>query len=380
MRARVVVVVLLAAFLGLIGWRISVVRRANASRAEIPAQVTLIRTATVRKGDVAERIAFTGTVRPRNEVDIYPKVAGRIESLAADVGDRVTAGQLLATIEHKEIAWQAKAAQASLDVARANLSGAQLDWNRTQALHRGGSASQAQLDAAKMRLDLAAAQVAQAEAAAGLAAQQVDNARITTPIAGTVIRRPVNIGAQVGPQSPLFTIQDVAALKLEASVDSASFVRLTKDAQAQVSVDALAGELFPGRVTRLSPSLDPQTRRAQVQIEIDNAAGKLLPNMFASANVLVGRLVNVLVIPRDAVLEAAGGAVAYRVRSEGKGKAHVELVRPKLGSVDGDRVVVQEGLSEGDEVAVTSLGSLVDGAPVAIAAPARGALTRAPTP
>jgi RND family efflux transporter MFP subunit len=375
MKSRIFWIALLVAVLGTIGWRVSAVRRANQKAPETSAAVALIRVATVARADIAERVAFTGTVRPKNEVDVFPKVAGRIETLAADVGDRVRAGEVIATIEHKEIAWQAKAAQAALEVARANLSGAKLEWNRTQALHKGGAAPQAQLDAAKMRHDLAEAQTAQAEAAAGLALQQLENSRITAPFSGTLTRRPVNIGSQVGPHSVWFTLQDVASLKLEASVDASSFVRLARGAQAQVSVDVLPGELFPGRVALLSPTLDSQTRRAQVQIEIDNTRGKLMPNMFASASVVVGHLQGVLVLPKEAILEAAGGPVAYRVMG-----GHVESVKPRLGASDGDRVVIAEGLSEGDDVAVTSLGNLADGAAVKVATPTPGALTRAPNP
>src|SRR5207248_6623405 len=131
----------------------------------------------------------------------------------------------------------------------------------------------------------AEAQVAQAEAAAGLAAQQLENSRIESPISGTVIRRPVNVGAFVGPQTVAFTLQDVAALKLESSVDAAGFARLVKGAEAEVVIDSLPGETFKGKVTLLSPSLDAQTRRASVELEIDNSSGRLLPNMFARAEV-----------------------------------------------------------------------------------------------
>jgi membrane fusion protein (multidrug efflux system) len=281
------------------------------------------------------------------------------------VGDRVRAGQLLAVVEHDEIAWQARQAEAAVRVAQATLDGARLDRDRTRTLFEGGSAPPAQLDAAKVKLELAEAQLGQAEAAAGLARQSLANARVVAPFAGTITRRPVNVGAHVTGQSVLFTLQDVAALKLESGVDAAAFARLARRQAVEVTVDALPGEVFRGRVAVLSPALDAQTRRASIEVEIDNAAARLLPNMFAHADVTIGVARGALVIPREALLEAPGGSTVYRLRG---GKA--EAVQPRRGPADGARVVVLSGLEEGDEVATSGLASLADGAPVRVAPPA----------
>ncbi len=262
MKGKLFGIVVVVALLGLIGYRIASYKKHSAGDKGPTEVVSLVRTAKLSRGNLAEQVSFTGTIRPRNEVDVFAKIGGRIETLTAQVGDKVKAGQVLATLEHKEIAWQSRSAQAALQVAQANLDGAKLDYDRTQKLFEGGSAPQAQLDGAKLKLDLALAQAAQAEAAAGLAEQQVANARVESPIAGTVIRRPVNLGAQVGPQSAMFTVQDVAALKLESSVDAVAFAKLAKGKEATVEVDALPGTEFKGKVSLLSPSLDAASRRA----------------------------------------------------------------------------------------------------------------------
>ncbi|HYV48926.1 MAG TPA: efflux RND transporter periplasmic adaptor subunit [Myxococcaceae bacterium] len=355
--------VLVAAVLGLVGYRIRDYRQKNSAPEEKPSEAVLIQVAPASRGDLTEKLALTGNIRPRNEVDVFPKLGGRIESLGADVGDKVKAGQLLASIEHKEIAWQARAAEAASRIAHANLDGAKQDMDRVNMLFQGGSATQAQVDGAKLKVTMAEAQVAQAEAAQGLAEQNLDNARITTPISGTVTRRPVNVGNQVGPQSALFTVQDIQALKLESSVDASVFGRLSKGQEVAVTVDAFPGQVFKGELALLAPALDPTTRRAACEIQIDNASGKLLANAFARAELSLGKLQNVLTVPRQAVLEAPGGAVVYRV----VGGSKVEAVRPKLGASDGARVVVVEGLSEGDLVAVSGVGNLADGAAVKVA-------------
>ena len=368
MKTKIAVAVAALLFVALVAVRVTAARRAAARPAERPSEAALVTSARVAREDVPEKVSVTGTVRPRHEVDVVPKVAGRIESLRAEVGERVGAGQLLAVVEHQEIAWQARQAEAAVRVARAGVDGARLERDRTKALFDGGSASPAQLDAARVKLDLTEAQLAQAEAAAGLARQNLANARVVAPFAGTVTRRPVNVGAQANTGTVLFTVQDVAALKLETSVDAATFARLARGQPVAVTVDARPGDAFRGQVTLLSPSLDPQTRRAAVELEIDNAAGRLMPNMFAHADITVAVLRGALVLPREALFDQPGGTLVYRLKN---GRA--EAVRPLLGPGGASRVVATAGLVDGDEVATSGLANLSDGAEVRVATPTTGA-------
>ncbi len=359
MKAKLLWAALVLGLVGTVAWRVSVVGKTRTVTAEKPADVPLVKTGRVVKADLAEKVAFTGTIRPRNEVDVYPKVSGRIEALSVQIGDKVKAGQVLAVVEHREIAWQAKASEAAVAVAKAGLDGAQLEYDRTLKLFEGSAATKAMVDGAKVKLDLSRAQLAQAEAANGLAQQQLVNAAIVAPISGTITRRPANLATQVGPANSVLSILDVETLKVEASVDAPSFARLAKGAEAQVTVDALPDEVFAGKVTLLSPALDSITRRAALELEVDNSQGRLLPNMFARAEVRVGLLKGALAVPKTALVEGAGGAVLYRVRD---GKA--QLLRPKVGPTDRDLTAVGSDLAEGDEVAVNGQAALSDGAAV----------------
>ncbi|MFM2153982.1 MAG: Macrolide-specific efflux protein MacA precursor [Pseudomonadota bacterium] len=377
MNARTIGIAAAALLLALVGWRIAGARQAaKGASIEKVAEAPLIRTTKVARSDFEETVTFTGNVKPKNEVDVFAKLPGRIDALQVQVGDKVKAGQLLATVEHKEVQWQAKSAEAAVQAAKAGLQvatagheGAKLEFDRTAELAKGGSAPQAALDGARVKLQLAEAQlaqaragVAQASAALGLLQQQLQNSRLESPIAGVVTRRLVNLGAMASQQMPAFTVQDASTLKLETSVDAAQFARLEKGAKARVTIDGLSGEEGTGTVTILAPTLDPLTRRAAVEIAIDNRTGQLLPHLFAKATVDVGTRAAALIVPREAVLEAAGGAVVYRVRA---GK--VEAVRPTFGPSDEKQVTVEGGLAEGDELAVTGLGNLSDGAAVKVA-------------
>jgi len=318
----------------------------------------LVPVARVIRADVAQQVVVTGSVRARNSVEVHPDLPGRVTAVHARVGDAVKAGQLLATLEHEGLSWQLRAAQAAVAVARAGLEGARLEHTRTRELHDGGAAPVAQLEAAKVRLSLAEAQLMQAEAAAGLAAEQVDKARVVSPIAGVVTRRPVDVGAQVGPQTAAFVVEDQSELRLESAVDAADWARITDGAVADVTTDTRPGEVFRGRVALRSPSLDPATRRAAIELAIEGATGALLPGTFARAAVTAATVRAAVVVPREAVVEAAGGALVWRIAN---GKA--EAVRPHLGSGDEGHVVVLDGLAEGDLVATAGQAALAHGAP-----------------
>jgi RND family efflux transporter MFP subunit len=334
-----------------------------------------VKTGAVTRRDLPERIEITATLRPLNEVDIYPKVSGRTEQVLVEVGDHVKAGQLLAIIEHRELALQtdqasaqARVAQSALDQAQLAVTEAQRNYDRAKALREKGVISEAEMDAATNALNQAQNQVRSAmsqvqasRSGAGLAAQTLDNSRVVSPIDGTVITRAVGIGAQVVPTRSMFLIQDVSSLKIQGSVTGAEFGRLVKGQKATLTVDDRPGATFGATVSTLSPSLDPSTRRAAIELVVDNVEGKLLPNMFADVKIDVGTLPHALVIPAAAVVATPGGHLVYVLDGD---KAVVK--RPKLGEVVDDVVVVNDGLDEKAVVLVAGQAGLTDGTQVKV--------------
>lgn len=370
MKTKIAVAAAALLLLALVAARVLAVTGASRLSGDAAPRPPLVPAARVARGDVEQKVVVTGSIRARSAVVVRAELPGKIASIAVRVGDAVRPGQVLATIDHDELAWQAKAAHAAVDVARANAEGARLEHARTKALHDGEAAPAAQLDGAGVRLALARAQLAQAEAAAGLADEQVRNARITAPIAGVVARRRVEVGAQVAVGAEAFGVEDVSALKLESAVDATEWAGLAPGAEAEVTVDARPGETFRGKVTVRAPSLDPATRRATIEIEIENGAGKLLSGTFARATVAASRIQGAIVLPREAVVEAPGGALVWRLAG---GKA--EAVKPRLGATDGRRVVVLDGLAEGDLVATAGQAGLAHGGPAEPAVAPEGVRT-----
>lgn len=388
MKAKLFWSLLGVAFVGLVGYRIVVATQARAAVVDVTIEAPLVRTATVARADVAETVQLTGNVVAEREVSVYAKLPGTVDRVAVDVGDTVRAGQVLAAVEHKEIAWQAKQAQAGVEAAKAahlmaiaGRDGAKTEYERTKQLAAGGAAPAAVLEGAELKLQAAEAQVAaalaqvsQAVAASGLMRQQVANASITTPIDGVVTARNLEIGAMASQQVPAFVVQDARTLKLKTSVDLATFTRIRKGQKVAITAEDLPDEVFDGRVALMSPTLDGQTRRAAIEISIDSGNGRLLPHVFAKASVTLGELAQALVVPKDAVLLTSAGAIAYRVR-DGVAEARTLKTGPRTDAV----VAVLDGLDEGDVVAVGGLGQLSNGAQVRGASSAAGSPTERST-
>lgn len=223
---RTVLIVLAVAFGSIVGIR--VISRLVRSKADTPQdeQALVIRAEKVVKGEVVDQVKISGTIRPVNEVEIYPKIQGRITSLNFNVGDSVRAGDVLAVIEHNEISLQEKSARASLAMARTNESAARTEFERAKELVADRAMANAELEAIEQKYDVAKAQTMAAQAQADIANQQMRNASITSLISGTITKRTAALGASVTPQAPIFTIQDISKLKLVTSVDAPTLLRL----------------------------------------------------------------------------------------------------------------------------------------------------------
>ncbi|MSP15258.1 MAG: efflux RND transporter periplasmic adaptor subunit [Myxococcales bacterium] len=379
MKKLVVVVLILlgAAGVSLFAVRIVAARRARVAVARPAAvQRPVVEVALPTRRDVVERVVFTGTVRPRNEVDVSARVPGRLERVLVDVGSVVRKGELLAVVEHRELELAAGQARAHIDVAAAAIEQTKVVRDaasrhrvRVRSLREQSMVNAAELEQAETGLAQAEAAVRAAEAqlrvaraATGLATEALAGSRIEAPIAGVITRRHVGLGARVAPGQPLFQVQDASVLEVEGAVPAEELVRLSLDQPAIVTVSDLPGRSFPGHVATRGTSLDAVTRRATVKVVVDPAGGALLSNMFARVSVEVGRVIGALVVPATALVRDDEGPALFVFQG---GKA--VRVRPVLGVRDGDHVPVLSGLDERAKVLVSGQIGLADGAAVDLA-------------
>jgi len=296
-----------------------------------------------------------------------------VASVPVEMGDRVKAGQLLVQLDTTDIALQVQQAEAALEVAlagqrsaRAALENARANLARTEELFRQGVASQRDLDNARLAFDQASAgvadaQVKQAEAALASARQQLANSSITSPIAGWVSSRRIDPGEMASPTNPLLTIVDISSVFAECNVPESEVGRLKLGQKVPVKIPAVQAEPLEGELVNLAPAADQQSKAFAARIKLANPDGQIKPGMFAEVELSTLTRENVLVIPKEALVEKSGQLVVLTVK---EGRAVETPVR--TGISDGLQVEILEGLNAGDQVIVAGQNIVQNNARVEI--------------
>jgi HlyD family secretion protein len=330
--------------------------------------------ASVKRADMASTITVVGNLVGAATVAAVPKVAGRLETVAVRLGDRVSRGQTIAKIEDREIQEQVKQAQASYDVSsatirqrEADLKLAQTNLDRSRNLYERElipkqtfDDTDARYQAAVAQLDLANAQFAQARARLDELKINLANTLMTSPVSGFVGSRALDPGAWVTPNSVFISVVDISFVRLVASVVEKDIRRITQGLQANVEVDAFPGDTFEGRVAHIAPVLDPATRTAQIEVEIPNPQFRLKPGMYAKVSFTVDKKANTLVIPTTALVDVGGNRGVFLANEAEQGQV-ASFKKIEVGLMDQTFVEVIAGLSEGDRVVTTGAAALREG-------------------
>lgn len=267
-------------------------------------------------------------------------------AVAAQQVDAARAAAEAARAQHEASQAQRRAAEEQLRSAQAALRVA--ESNRQQASLRQRDVEQAQ------------AAVRQAEATVRLARLQVQNLTVRSPLSGLVTQRNVDPGEYAAPGVPLLTVADTSTVRVQLVVSETQVERLRPGQPVRVTVDALPGRSFLGRVEDRSPTADPHTRTFLVRVRIANPDGALRPGMFARGHVEVQRRVAVPAVPAEALVYEGRRAFVFVVNS---GVARRRPVQPGLVA---ESWVEVTGVAAGEEVVVAGQSLLRDGSAVVV--------------
>ncbi|MEX2263729.1 MAG: efflux RND transporter periplasmic adaptor subunit [Bryobacteraceae bacterium] len=302
-------------------------------------------------GAIKEEILLTGSLKAKEQVDVTPKAAGRVEKLLVQVGDAVKQGDLIAVLEDAELQQQVNRAVAAQAVAKASsaqrkaeLKNAQADSQRAEVLFKSGliprqemESRQTAFQVVQAQVQLAAAQEQQAEAEMNELKIRLAQTRIYSPMDGHVARRFVDVGALVAPSNPIVNLVNLSTMVTLANVPEREVGKLRVGNQATVTMDAFGEQKYFGRVARISPVLDAATRSAMVEVEVPNPDGALKAEMFARVMLDLASTRQAVTIPREALV--------YRGQ------------QPGVYVLQGDRPVfrnVETGMTQGREVEITA--------------------------
>jgi RND family efflux transporter MFP subunit len=327
--------------------------------------------ATATRGTVRQRIIVVGNLIGDATVAVVPRVGGRLQEISVQLGDRVRRGQRIAKIEDFELQQQVKQAEAAQEVSQAtirqreaDLKLAETNAERSRNLFARQLLPKQTLDdtearyqAAVAQLDLARAQATQSNARLDELRITLDNTIITSPVNGFVARRGADPGAFVSQNAPIADVVDITPVRLVAHVVEKNLKEIRAGDQASVEVDAYPGETFMGRIARVAPVLDPQTRTASIEIEVPNPDFRLKPGMYARIGITTGERKDTLVVPINAVIDLGGRRGVYLAQEN-----NTATFRPvRVGIEEATQVEILDGLAEGDRVVTTGAGALREG-------------------
>jgi RND family efflux transporter MFP subunit len=329
----------------------------QARPASADADPVVVDTVVAELEAIPETAVASGGVEPWRRVSPGSKIMGRVDSVPVRQGDRVQAGQVLARLESRDLEAAVAQAEAAVAMAEAQLANASAQYERMQALHERGSVTDKNLEDATAGFRVAEAGLHQAEANLAAARVALGYAEIRSPVAGWVVARRVEAGDMAAPGQPLFSVEDLARVKVVVQVPETQVVGMAEGDIAAVTIDVL-GRSFDARVDRVIPAGDAKSRTFEVKVTLDNPDGAIKSGMFARARFEKGTR-QALLVPSEAVVTRGQMQGLLLVAD---GRARLRWIR--VGREEDGRVEVISGLEAGDSFISPAPHGMADGAPV----------------
>src|SRR5215510_14022787 len=270
-----------------------------------------ITVAAVTSRPTQRLLKFVGTLFGNEEVTLSSQVDGQVTALHADLGDAVSADEVVLDIDDNSLRAQLREIEARLVKARA-------DEARGRELLHASIISAQEYEAMQTA-------VAVAEAQRDSLNVSLRHKRVRSPLSGSVVKRRVSAGEYVRPGTPLFDLVDDDPLKLRGDVPERFAEEVAVGQPVQIKVDAYPDTVFDGRLMRVSPAANAENRSITVEAEVPNPERKLKAGFFASANIVTRADDQALVVPETAVINFAGVTKLFVVRDDIAYERHVRV-------------------------------------------------------
>jgi membrane fusion protein (multidrug efflux system) len=294
------VLIVIIGFLGYRGWM--AYQRSQVEEVAVKEEIPPVEIQVVKTSSLTETLNLTGDVHGIEEIDVFPKASGKLVEVKVKEGERVKVDQVLAIVDRD-------------------------------------------IDGVKFQ-----------------------PAEVTSPVQGIVGRVYMDKGARVSPPdpgpsmgTPILRVVNMDQVKVMVNVIEKDFAKIKLHQKANISVQAYPDETFSGKITLISPTINPTTRTASVEITISNKDHRLKPGMFARVGVIIRQKNDAILIPAYAVIEQSE---MRKVLIVVDGKAKSELIQ--LGADQGEQVEIRSGLREGDTLIVAGHHKVTSGDPVRI--------------
>jgi membrane fusion protein, multidrug efflux system len=336
----------------------------------------------VQKGDIEITLNALGTVTPLATVTVRPQVSGQIVRFNFQEGQMVKAGDVLAEIDPRTYRAAYDQAVGQTERDKATLANAQVDLKRNQALYAEKAVSQQVLATQQALVRSTAATVKSDQAAAESAAINLGYTRVTSPVAGRVGLRQVDVGnlVQAGQTNGIVVVTQEQPISILFALpeDNISDIMTRVKQGATLSVEAYDRgqtiKLATGSLATVDNVIDPTTGTVKMRAMFDNPDGALFPNQFVNVRLLVNTLHNQTWVPASAIERGSQGAFVYVVQTDNT----VAMRTVSLGPQDGDKIAITKGLNPGENVVTDGADRLRDGADVTVAKGSKAGTAKPP--
>lgn len=367
----------------------------------------------VSKTSVVSIAALNGKIRPVQEINIVPKIPGKVDKIFFDIGQKVECGETLFTLEDKDIRLQVRQAQAGLDMANSGLvrakggaaelqesqlisaaASAEISYNdakaafeRTKRLFESGAASKVDLERSESQLKLAEqqynsaktnleititkatpeniasiqAQVNQAAAALELARSQLDNTIIKSPINGIVASRNIDAGELVGSAGVAMSVIDLSSVIVDINVVEDMINKIKLGDRVEVMIKSAGDKPFMGDIINISPATDVKTQSYIVRVRIDNKDCIIKGGMFAEIKLILDKAEDVVAVPISAVVDEGDKKYVYILKGDIAEKREVST-----GLFNDELIEITKGLSENEILIIKGQELVLDGSKVTV--------------
>ncbi len=299
-----------------------------------------VEVATAESRDVPQENVYASTIQAYAVNNIAPQTAGRIRKINVEVGDYVVKGQILAEMDRLQLE------QTELQVQNDDI-----EYERLKGLYAEGGVSQSDFETAELGYKLRKSNLANLR----------ENTILRSPITGYVSARNFDAGDLFSMSAPLFTVQQVTPVKLLVGISESEYTKIRKGDKVSLTVDAIPGQEFSGKVDRLYPTIDPATHTFKAEVVVPNTDRVLRPGMYARVTVNFGTRRSIIVPDKALVKqEGTGTRFIYVLRADNT----VTYLPVTVGRHMGQEYEVLSGLEEGARVVVKGQALLRDGVKV----------------
>jgi membrane fusion protein (multidrug efflux system) len=328
------------------------------------ARATRVETLVVTPITFEETIQVTGAVEALNDATLAAQASGNVEYIAEN-GTVVEKGAVVARLDQAQALAIRQQAEAAMETAEAQLELARDNYNRIEPLQDRKAISALEFEQARLQVQQAEASVRQLEAALTNMDVQLDNTIVRAPFAGTVEHKFLDHGEHAGSGDPLVRLVSVEEVKILAGIPERYSADVKAGSQVRISFPSARLEPRVGEISFVGAAIEPMSRTFPIEVRLRNTEGDLKPAMLAELHVPRKTHLDVITLPRSAVVFDEIGPGVYVTTESAEGT--VAERRPVvLGANAVGFVVIESGLDPGDEVIIQGQHRVAGGDPVEV--------------